>query len=313
MNFFNFLVDRSETNANAALVDVIDMKETHREITPLAQEDSFIVFERQKKHFDFPVHFHPEYEINFILNGKGARRIVGDSIEEIEDIELVMVGSNLEHGWETYRFKGDSLTEITIQFHSDLFDNKLLSRSIFKSIRGLFERSNHGICFSSKTAHELKDRIMSLPKTDGMDYFLSLISLLQDLANSRNQRLLSTYSSRNSKFENSEQIRKVYEYIQVNYGRKITLAEISDLVHMSPVSFNRFIKKRTGKTFIQYINDTRISYASRWLIETDLSIGEIGFKCGFNNLANFNRVFKKAKNITPSEFRMQFEGIKRVL
>ena len=82
---------------------------------------------------------------------------------------------------------------------------------------------------------------------------------------------------------------------------------------MSSVSFNRFIKKRTGKTFIEYINDTRISYAARWLIETDLSIGEIGFKCGFNNIANFNRVFKKAKNCTPSEFRSEFQGIKRVL
>ena len=82
---------------------------------------------------------------------------------------------------------------------------------------------------------------------------------------------------------------------------------------MSTVSFNRFIKSRTGKTFIEYINDTRISYATRWLIETDLSIGEIGYKCGFNNIANFNRVFKKLKNCTPSQFRDEFEGIKRVL
>ncbi len=289
-------------------------KNIHREITPLAQEDSFMVFERHKNNFDFPIHFHPEYEINFILNAENARRVVGDSMDEIENIELVMVGPNLEHGWETHKCVSQDITEVTIQFHGDLFDQKMLSRTIFKSIRELFLRSNHGILFSKKTALELKPLIMSLSKIDGIDYFLSLISLLQDLANARNQKLLSTYSSRNnSKFENSEQIKKVYEFIQANFGRKISLAEISDLVHMSPVSFNRFIKKRTGKTFIEYINDTRISYASRWLIETDLSIGEIGFKCGFNNIANFNRVFKKVKKTTPSEFRMQFEGIKRVL
>jgi len=283
------------------------VKGGHREITPLVKEDSFTVFERRKSHFDFPLHFHPEFEINLILNGRGARRIVGDSMEEIDGLELVMIGPNLEHCWETYNCNSKEIREVTIQFHDDLFDQKMLSRTIFQPIKKLFERSTYGIRFSKKTIHTLKDRIISLPKKDGIDNFITLISILHDLANSRNQQLLSSHGFRYSKFENSKQIRKVYEFIQTNYARKITLTEISELVHMSPVSFNRFIKKRTGKTFIQYINDTRISYACRWLIETDLSIGEIGFKCGFNNLANFNRVFKKSKNITPSEFRMQFE------
>lgn len=288
-------------------------KSIHREITPLAPQDSFLVFDRVKQHFDFPIHFHPEFELNFIYNGKGCRRIVGDSMEEIEDVELVMVGSNLEHGWETYHCKSSKIYEVTIQFHNDLFNDKMLSRRIFKPIKDLFNRSSHGILFSEKIALELKPRIMAMSKIDSIDYFLELISLLQDLANSRNQRLLSTYSSHNTKFENSQQIEKVYTFIQENFYRKVSLAEISGLVNMSPVSFNRFIKKRTGKTFIEYINDTRISYATRWLIETDLSIGEIGFKCGFNNIANFNRVFKKMKHCTPSEFRAEFEGIKRVL
>lgn len=288
-------------------------RDIHREITPLAPEDSFLVFDRVKSLFDFPIHFHPEFEINFIYKGKGCRRVVGDSIEEIDDIELVMVGPNLEHGWETYQCKSEKIYEVTIQFHNDLFDEKMLSRRIFKPIKDLFQRANYGILFSEKTARELKSRIMALSKIDSIDYFLELISLLQDLANSRNQRLLSAYGAHNSKFENSQQIEKVYTFIQQNFHRKITLNEISELVNMSTVSFNRFIKKRTGKTFIEYINDTRISYAARWLIETDLTIGEIGFKCGFNNIANFNRVFKKAKNCTPSEFRAEFQGIKRVL
>jgi AraC-like DNA-binding protein len=288
-------------------------RNTHREITPLAPEDSFLVFERIKDQFDFPIHFHPEFELNFVYNGKGCRRIIGDSMEEIDDIELVLVGPNLEHGWETHRCKSSEIHEVTIQFHNDLFDEKLLSRRIFKPIRDLFIRANHGVLFSEKISRELQSRIMALSKIDSIDYFLELISILQDLANSRNQRLLSTYGSHNSKFENSQQIETVYTFIQQNFHRKITLTEISELVNMSTVSFNRFIKKRTGKTFIEYINDTRISYAARWLIETDLSIGEIGFKCGFNNIANFNRVFKKSKDCTPSEFRAEFQGIKRVL
>lgn len=288
-------------------------KNIHREITPLAPEDSFLVFDRVKQDFDFPIHFHPEFELNFIFNGKGVRRVVGDSLEEIEDIELVLVGPNLVHGWQLHNCKSKKIHEITLQFHNDLFDEKMLERRIFKPIKDLFIRSSHGILFSEKIANDLKPRLMNLSKIDSIDYFMELISILQDLANSRKQRLLSTQSTNNKKFENSSQIKKVYEYIHENFNRKISLDEISQLVNMSSVSFNRFIKKRTGKTFIEYTNDTRISYATRWLIETDLSISEISFKCGFNNIANFNRVFKKVKNITPSEFREEFEGIKRVL
>lgn len=288
-------------------------KNFHREITPLAPEDSFLVFDRVKDDFDFPIHFHPEYELNFISNGKGVRRIVGDSMEEIDDIELVLVGPNLVHGWELHHCNNKEIHEITIQFHDDLFGSKMLSRRIFKPIKDMFDRSNYGIVFSKKISLELNERIKAISKIDSIDYFMELISILQDLANSRNQKLLSTFSSQNRLFENSDKLKRVYEYIQENFNHKITLSEISEIINVSPVSFNRFIKKRTGKTFIEYTNDTRISYATRWLIETDLSISEIAFKCGFNNIANFNRVFKKVKDCTPSEFREEFKGIKRVL
>ncbi len=287
--------------------------DVHREITPLSPEDSFLVFDRIKDDFDFPIHFHPEFELNFILNGKGVRRVVGDHMEEIEEIELVLVGPNLQHGWELHNCRNKDIHEITIQFHNDLFDTGLLGRRIMKPIKDMFERSAHGILFSKKISEEVASRIMKLSKIDSMDYFLELISILQDLATSRHQHLLSSYTSNNKDFENSNKIKVIYEFVQENYQNKISLNEISKMVNMSPVSFNRFIKKRTGKTLIEYVNDTRIGYAARWLIEKDLSIAEIAFKCGFNNIANFNRVFKKSKNCTPSQYREQFSGIKRVL
>ena len=285
----------------------------HREITPLAPEDSFLVFERVKNNFDFPVHFHPEFELNFIANGAGARRVIGDSLEEIENIELVFIGPNLHHGWQMHNCSSDKIHEITVQFHIDLLDSKLLGRRIMKPIKDMFERSSHGILFSKKISKKILPKLQQLSKTDSINYFLELISILQDLALSTNQRLLSTYSSNYKDFENSDKIKVIYEFIQKNYSSKITLSEVSELVNMSPVSFNRFIKKRTGKTFVEYVNDTRIGFASRWLIEEKLSISEIAYKCGFNNIANFNRIFKKSKKCTPSHYREEFYGIKRVL
>lgn len=288
-------------------------KDIHREITQLAPEDSFLVFDRVKDDFDFPIHFHPEYELNFIHNGEGVRRVAGDSLEEIREIELVLVGPNLVHGWELHNCKNKEIHEITIHFHDDLFDKKMLSRRIFKPIKDMFNRSTHGILFSKKISYEVMPRMMKLSKIDSIDYFLELISILHDLANSRNQRLLSSYISEHKNFENSDKIKMIYDFVQENYHNKISLNEISELVNMSPVSFNRLIKKRTGKTFTEYLNDTRIGYAARWLIEEDMSIAEIAFKCGFNNIANFNRVFKKSKSCTPSQYREEFSGIKRVL
>ena len=287
--------------------------EIHREITQLSPENSFLVFERVKDDFDFPIHFHPEYELNFIYRGRGVRRIVGDHTAEISDVELVLVGPNLVHGWELNKCRCKEIYEMTIHIQPDLLHEKMLARRLFKPIRDMFNRSRHGILFSEEATLEIMPRLLVLPKLNGIKYFLEFISILNDLAGSENQSLLSTQFSEQHDFQNSENIKKVYEFIHANFHRKITLQEISQLVNMSPVSFNRFIRNRTGKTFVNYVNDTRISYATRWLIETEQSIGEISYRCGFHNIANFNRIFRKAKNCTPSEFRKEFVGMKRVL
>lgn len=288
-------------------------KNFYREIAPLSAGDSFLVFDRIKDNFDFPVHYHPEFEINFILNGKGVKRVVGDNIEEIEDIELVLIGPNLYHGWELNKCFSKKIHEITIQFHNDLFPETFLSRRIMNPIRDMFNRSIHGILFSKKIAEELTPRLVKLSKLDGMDYFLEITSILYDLANSRNQRLLSTYTVDYDTFDDYDKMKLIYEYVQKNFSEKITLEEAANVVSMSMISFNRFIKKRTGKTFVNYINDIRIGYAARWLVEKDMSVSEVAFKSGFNNIANFNRSFKTIKNCTPSQYREEFSGLKRIL
>ena len=289
------------------------LKNVNREITPLSASDSFLVFDRVKSEFDFPIHFHPEYELNFIKDGKGLKRVAGDNVEEIEDYELVLLGPNLHHGWLDSGVKDRLYHEITIQFHQDLLGDKLLSKQILKPIQDMFNRSVHGILFSESTCMRLYDKLKSLSKIDGMDYFLEFLSILHELATSQNQRLLSTFTPNKDSFQNSDKIKDVYDFVHSNYSRKITLEEISNVVNMSEVSFNRFIKKRTGKTFVDYVNHVRVGYAAMKLIDKDQSVSEIAFDCGFNNIANFNRVFKKLKNQTPTQYVKEFSGIKRIL
>ncbi|MES2411143.1 AraC-type DNA-binding protein [Flavobacterium aquidurense] len=285
----------------------------HREIAPLSAEDSFLVFDRVKDNFDFPVHYHPEFEINFISNGKGIRRVVGDNIDEIEDVELVLIGPNLYHGWENHKCKNDKIHEITIQFHKDLFPESLLSRRIMGPINEMFNRANHGILFSEATARKLMPQLLKISKLDGMDYFLEITSILYDLANSRNQRLLSTYTVDGERYEDYDKMKVIYDYVQNNFQEKISLDEMANAACMSNASFNRFVKKRTGKTLVNYLRDIRIGYAARWLLEDDVSVSEVAYKSGFHSIANFNRTFKALKKCTPSQYRDDFFGMKRIL
>ena len=281
-----------------------------REITPLTQGDCFTLFSRVKTDFDFPLHYHEEFELNFIQNGQGAKRVIGDHIEEIDDLELVLVGPNLQHGWFTHKLKGQQLYEITIQFHRDLFDDKFLQRNQMSFIRKMFEKSLRGILFSRETMELITPRLLALPEKHGFDSVLELLSILHDLSTSRNMRTLSntTFNNTETISYNSRRIKVVMEYLNKNFQKDIALSEVAKLVAMSEVAFSRFFKVRTGKTFVDTLNEVRLGHASRMLIDTTQSINEIAYRCGFNNMSNFNRIFKKKKNCTPKEFREEYNS-----
>ncbi|HWI94012.1 MAG TPA: AraC family transcriptional regulator [Flavisolibacter sp.] len=281
-----------------------------REITPLTQGDCFTLFSRVKKDFDFPLHYHEEFELNFIRNGKGAKRVIGDHIEEIEDLELVLVGPNLHHGWFTHKLKGHPLHEITIQFHRDLFDDKFLHRNQMSVIRKMFEKSLKGILFSKETTEAIMPRLVALTEKHGFDSVLELLSILHDLSTSRNIRTLSntTFNNTETISYNSRRINTVMEYLNKNFQKDVSLNEVSKLIAMSEVAFSRFFKLRTGKTFVDTLNEVRLGHASRMLIDTTQSVNEIAYRCGFNNMSNFNRIFKKKKNCTPKEFRLAYNS-----
>jgi AraC-like DNA-binding protein len=281
-----------------------------REITPLTQSDCFTLFSRVKSTFDFPLHYHEEFELNFIQHGKGAKRVIGDHIEEIDDLELVLVGPNLQHGWFTHKCNNPEIKEITIQFHRDLFDEKFLQRNQMTFIRSMFDRSLRGILFSKETIQSIAPRFLELPQKHGFDSVLELLSILHDLSISRNMRTLSDSSFTNAESisYNSRRVESIMSYLNKNFDKNITLTEAAKIASMSEVAFSRFFKLRTGKTFVDTLNEIRLGHASRMLIDTTQSVTEIAYKCGFNNMSNFNRIFKKKKDCTPKEFRQAYNS-----
>lgn len=286
------------------------LKNTLKEITPLTQADCFTLFSRVKKDFDFPLHYHEEFELNFISNGKGARRVIGDHMEEINDLELVLVGPNLVHAWFTHKCRNREIFEVTIQFHKDLFDEKLLRRNQLSFIRSMFEKASRGILFSRETIQQVAPRIANLNRKHGFDSVLELISILHDLSTSRNMRMLSdtAFTQTEHSFYNSRRVERTIEYLNQNFHKTIKLNEVAKLSNMTEAAFSRFFKTKTGMTFIDCLNEIRLGNASRMLIDTSQSVAEVAYHCGFNNISNFNRIFKKKKGTTPKDFRESYSG-----
>lgn len=292
--------------------------ELFKEISPLSEKDCFILIERRKSNFNFPIHIHPECELNYIENAKGAQRIVGDSIEEIGEEELVLITNpKLEHAWVDHANTSQSIYEITIQFHADLLAETFLNKSQMLSIRQLFRRAEKGIAFSKETISKVRPLLKTITcENDSFYSLIKLLVILHELSVDKGMRELATGQFANKHVDKEQddwKLNKVTEYLTQHYAEVIRLSKMATLINMSESAFSRFIKQHTSKSFIDFLNDIRLGAASRALIESSGSISEIGYACGFNNLSNFNRIFKKKKGITPSEFRDNYRKNKTII
>lgn len=281
-----------------------------REITPLSEYDCLYIADRKKKEFDYPIHTHEEYELNFIMNAAGATRIVGDSQETISDFDLVLIaGKELEHAWLQGDCKSEKdIREITIQFLWDFNDDSFLGRAQFNSIKKMMSDAQKGLSFPMEAILSVYPDLDSLSsETQGFTSVMKFLSVLYRLSQVEEARPLSSSSFANVRSgSDSRRVTKVQQYINENYQKNINLDTLASLAGMSAVAFSRYFKLRTGKTLSDYIIDVRLGHAARQLVDTAEGIGEICYACGFNNLSNFNRIFKKKKNCTPKEFRERY-------
>ena len=286
------------------------MAKVFTEITRLSDKDCFYIVERHKSEFAYPLHRHKEFELNFIEHGKGVRRIVGDSVEEIGDYELVLLGGeDLEHVWEQGKCRSKDIREITIQFSEDIFGEELLSKNQFSSIKSMLRRASHGLSFSLNSIMKVYSTLESIAsEPERFIQFLKTLYILYELSVSDDARVLasSAFAHPESATE-SGRIQKVKQYVNDHYAESLKLSDLAELVGMSPVSFSRFFHQRTGRTLSEYIVDIRLGFAARMLVDSPKNISEICYECGFNNLSNFNRIFKARRNCTPREFRAMYK------
>lgn len=266
---------------------------------------------QEKPHFTYPWHFHSEYEILYVQNGFGTS-FVADNIEEFTSGDLALIGSNLPHFWKSdesfYATQNKRKVKyIVIQFSSEFFKEAIAEYPEFHLIKELLERSKRGLRFSKDFSKLAEKKILKLSKTSGFRRTLLLLDFLYFLAKTEKYKLLAgeLYQSENHDFT-SDRLTKVMHYLNASYLRKIELEKVAGVANMHPSAFCRFFKEKSGKSLSEFVNDMRIGYACRLLIEGKMSVSQICFESGFNNISNFNRHFKKNTGFTPSGYFEEF-------
>lgn len=281
-----------------------------KEITPLKPEDTFIVIDSVRNGFDYPIHNHPEYEINLILGISGTR-IVGDSTERYKDNDLVLLGPFLYHKWDgdkALQEKGEPYRVITIQFAIDLFNGHLFQREKFHKIKELLSESARGMRFYGSTFDKAVDIMTALSEDSGFDGIIQFLKLLDILANSTEVEYLASLGfSPVAPQAKSNRIQTAYSYIMKNYTKaELRMSDIASYINMSDSAFSHFFQKYAFRSFTQFLIDLRIGHACKMLLDTDLTIAQISDASGFNNLANFNRLFKKYRKCAPLEYKKMY-------
>lgn len=280
-----------------------------KEITPLSEKDFFYIADRSKSEFTYPMHSHSDYELNFTQNAAGVRRIVGDSVEVIGDYDLTLISSkDLEHVLEQHECRSDRVREITIQFSPDIFSNNFINKTQFDSIRKMLERGQKGIAFPMSAIIKVYPILDTLSLEEDSFYaVMKFFTILYELSKADGAKTLSSSPfARVENYSDSRRIQLIQQYINENYKQDIRLPVLAQMAGMTPVAFSRFFKSCLGRSLSDYIIDIRLGYATNALVETTQSIADICYDCGFNNLSNFNRIFKKKKNCSPKEYRENF-------
>lgn len=262
---------------------------------------------KMKPHSD-EIHFHKNYELNYITSGSG-RRIVGNHISNYTKGDLVLLGPNISHCWEVLDPGQVTYGECVVtHFYENIISSNFFNIPELQPVVDLLKDAGNGILFKGSKTKKVGESLKRMVYMEGLERYIELLKVFSQLLQVDDFEYLALPSSMPETYmKDREQIDKIYEYVFQNVQIGINLNDAAKIACMEPSSFCRFFKKKTNQTFMDYVKSVRIGIAAKLLAETDKQITQICYESGYNNLANFNHYFKQVMNKTPSEYRKAFK------
>lgn len=272
---------------------------------------AFVVKELIAPYFDVNWHFHSEYQLFVALKGSGTR-FIGDHMQTFREGDMVLTGPDLPHLWKNdkaYHILGNNLVThgIVIYFPDNFLNNSVFQLEEFEGLSNMLKKSVRGIEITGNTNQLVKNMMIELLDLNGVNSLISLLNILQTIADSSDCKLITDAAYVNTNKESEkDRMGQVYEYVMHNFQSKVSLEEAAQISNLSVSAFSRFFKSRVNKSFSDFLTDVRISHACKLLHESDLNISEISYECGFFTLSNFNKLFKERIKMTPVQYRKEF-------
>ena len=274
---------------------------------PLSEDRSFVAQTHRTPNFEVPWHQHVEYELILFTEGAGLS-FIGNYVGEFEKGDVFFLGSNVPHTFQ--KSHADLITSaVVVHFKENFWGEEILNLPESKSIKRLLQRSMNGLKINGKTKDILQPLIQSLETEKGFWRITKLCECLSILSETIEYITVSTQEIKALNSRDKDRIDSVFQYTMENFKEPIKLSLISKKAGMSIPAFCSYFKKRTKKTYIDFVNEVRIGYACKLLLTTQMSVLQICFECGFNTVANFNRQFLKIKKTTPSQYRKKLEVV----
>ncbi|MCR9064047.1 MAG: AraC family transcriptional regulator [Cytophagales bacterium] len=258
-------------------------------------------------------HFHPEIELIYFLKSTGTR-YVGNSIGNFEPGELYMIGSNVPHLFRNHReYYGQeshlsAVDLVVVKFQADFLGKSFTDLVEAKGMKRLFHLANRGIKFSKTSTYLSHKHILGLLRNEGLSGIVELLNVLDILSATEDYEILCEEEIiHNLSNDEKERMGKIISFLNQNFDKRIELEEVSEIACMTPTAFCRYFKKKTKKSFTQFLNEIRLGHACKLLIEGDEQIATIAYQSGFNTMTNFNRQFKSFLHMTPTDYMEKYK------
>jgi AraC-like DNA-binding protein len=277
---------------------------------PKEKDNSFVVKFFDYNYYPTPWHYHPEYEIVMVTESTG-KRFIGDHISDFLPGNLAFLGPNIPHTYrndEKYYEDRSALRakSIVIHFTESSLGNDFLELPEAKPLHKLFEQSLHGLDIFGETHDNISKKLYAIVKLSGLKKWLCLVDILLELSESKTLSPITKTTLIGYNEKESKRLCNVFDWITSNFEKDIKLAEVAQVAQMNENAFSRFFSLRTRKTFSGFVQELRLQKAAKLLVENDMTITEVCYECGYNNVSNFNRQFLNHYQMNPMKYKKMF-------